>query len=114
VAWPTILRSWDLGPGSGILITAFVFAISHTQYFRLSVMSIGTLTAIVFSSILAGYVFYGTRSLLPVVIAHALMNVPLRTAAELAIAAGVLALVIEYREKAGDVRNSPSLDRGEL
>jgi membrane protease YdiL (CAAX protease family) len=88
----------DLGAGGGILITAFVFGFSHTQYFRLSVMSIGTLTAIVFSSILAGYVFYRTRSLLPVVIAHAVVNVPLRSAAEIAMLGLMVVTIILFRE----------------
>jgi membrane protease YdiL (CAAX protease family) len=88
----------DFGAAGGILITAFVFAFSHTQYFRLSVMSIGTLASIVFSSILAGYVFYQTRSLLPVVIAHAIMNVPLRSAAEIAMLGLMVLTIILFRE----------------
>ncbi|MGD2216868.1 MAG: type II CAAX endopeptidase family protein [Gemmatimonadales bacterium] len=88
----------DFGAAGGILITAFVFAFSHTQYFRLSVMSIGTLAGIVFSSILAGYVFYRTRSLLPVVIAHAITNVPLRATAEIAMLGLMVMTIILFRE----------------
>jgi membrane protease YdiL (CAAX protease family) len=88
----------DFGAAGGILITAFVFAFSHTQYFRLSVMSIGTLVTIVFSSLLMGYVFYRTRSLLPVVIAHAIVNVPLRSAAEIAILGLMVTTIILFRE----------------
>lgn len=88
----------DFGAAGGILITAFVFGFSHTQYFRLSVMSIGTLTAIVFSSILAGYIFYRTRSLLPVVIAHAILNVPLHSAAEIAMLGLMLTTIVLFRE----------------
>jgi membrane protease YdiL (CAAX protease family) len=88
----------DFGAAGGILITAFVFAFSHTQYFRLSVMSIGTLAGIVFSSFLAGYVFYRTRSLLPVVIAHAITNIPLRGTAEIAMLGLMVMTIILFRE----------------
>ncbi len=88
----------DYGAAGGILITAFAFAFSHTQYFRLSVMSIGTLASIVFSSILAGYVFYRTRSLLPVVIAHGITNVPLRSAVEIAMLGLMVVTIILFRE----------------
>ena len=37
--------SEDFGPAGGILIASGVFAFSHTQYYRLSVLSLGTLAA---------------------------------------------------------------------
>lgn len=88
----------DFGAAAGILITACVFAFSHTQYFHLSVISIGSLAGIVFSSILAGYVFYRTRSLLPVIVAHAITNVPLRAAAEIATFGLMVMTIILFRE----------------
>ncbi len=66
----------DFGAGPAIFIIAFIFALSHSQYYRLSVMSLGMLIGIILMSLLAGYVFYKTRSLLPVIIAHALGNIP--------------------------------------
>jgi membrane protease YdiL (CAAX protease family) len=68
----------DFGPGAAILIIAFIFAFSHSQYYKLEMMSIGMLVSIILGSIFMGYVFYKTRSLLPVIIAHAIGNIPMR------------------------------------
>jgi membrane protease YdiL (CAAX protease family) len=72
--------SEDFGPAGGILIASGIFAFSHTQYYRLSVLSLGSLLGVLLFALLAGYVFHRTRSLLPVVVAHAIGNVPVKDA----------------------------------
>jgi membrane protease YdiL (CAAX protease family) len=66
----------DFGPAGAIYITAFFFAIGHTQYFKPEVLSIGMLVSIVISSVSIGYAFFRTGSLWPGIIAHALINIP--------------------------------------
>ena len=66
----------DFGPASAILITSFFFALSHTQYHKLSALTIGMILTIIFSSICSGYVFYRTKSLLAPIICHAIGNIP--------------------------------------
>jgi membrane protease YdiL (CAAX protease family) len=82
--------SEDFGPAGGILIAAGVFSFSHTQYYRLSMLSLGTLLGVLIFALLAGYVFHRTRSLLPVVVAHAIGNVPVKEA----LVPGLLVLAV--------------------
>lgn len=85
--------SEDFGPAAAILITAVFFTLSHTQYFIAGPLGAGMLAALLLGSIAGGYVRHRTGSVLPVIIAHALGNLPFRGWAEPAIL-GVLVLVI--------------------
>jgi membrane protease YdiL (CAAX protease family) len=87
----------DFGPAGGILITAFFFTIAHTQYFKLEILSLGMVVSLALGSLLMGYVFFRTGSLLPTVVAHALVNFPLPNSAlveglQLAVMAVILVL----------------------
>ncbi len=89
----------DLGAGSAILITAIVFAFGHTQYYKLELLSIGILLSIIFGSIVGGYVFHRTGSLVPVIIAHAIGNVPWKGAVDYLVPVlSILTIVIFRRE----------------
>ncbi len=68
----------DFGPAAAILITAIFFTFSHTQYFIASPIGVGMLASLLVGSIAGGYVRHRTGSLLPVIIAHALGNLPFR------------------------------------
>jgi membrane protease YdiL (CAAX protease family) len=88
----------DYGTAGGIVITAFVFGFSHTQYFAASVMSLGMLASIVIGSIISGYVFYRTKSLVPVIVAHMIVNIPMIPVVErVALAAMILMILIYHR-----------------
>lgn len=96
----------DFGPTGGILVAAGVFAFSHTQYFRWSVLSLGSLAAVLLAALLAGYVFYRTRSLVPVVVAHALGNIPVKDLyVPLLLGLAVLILVVHRRPLADWARD---------
>jgi membrane protease YdiL (CAAX protease family) len=86
----------DFGPAPAILITAVFFTFSHTQYFIAGVLGAGMLAALLISSIAAGYVRHRTGSLLPVIIAHGLGNLPFRGWFEPTIL-GVLVFVVALR-----------------
>ncbi len=87
----------DLGPGTAILITAVVFAFGHTQYYKLELLSLGMLFSIVFGSIVGGYIFYRTRSLVPVIVAHAIGNIPWKGVFDYLMPALALVIIIIYR-----------------
>lgn len=90
----------DFGPAGGILITAFLFTIAHTQYFKLEILSLGMVASLALGSILMGYVFWRTGSLVPTIVAHALVNFPLPNSAliqGLQLALMALILVVAWR-----------------
>jgi membrane protease YdiL (CAAX protease family) len=68
----------DFGPAVAILATAFLFFLSHSQYYILNAFNIGMIVTGIFSAIAYGYIFYRTRSLLVTIIAHAIVNIPIR------------------------------------
>ena len=68
----------DLGAPAAILGGAGLFVFSHAQYHILDPLNVATVLSMIVSTIAAGYVFYLTRSLVPVIVAHTLINVPVR------------------------------------
>jgi len=68
----------DLGPAAAILAVSLFFTLSHSQYHIPNVLNISRIVALVFSAVVWGYVYYRTRSLVPTIVAHALVNIPIR------------------------------------
>jgi membrane protease YdiL (CAAX protease family) len=87
----------DYGAPTAIVIIAFFFTLAHRQYFRAEIISVGMLLGTMIASLIGGYVRHATGSLLPVVIGHAMGNVPMSTPAELGMIAGMLMVVIIAR-----------------
>jgi len=89
----------DFGAPVAILATAFLFFLSHSQYYILNAFNIGMILTGIFSAIAYGYIFYRTRSLLVTIIAHALVNIPIRgIGLWVEIAAMLIVIVIARRE----------------
>lgn len=88
----------DFDAPTAILMTAFLFAFSHRQYFDPSLWNIGMLMAGLFEAFAWGYIFYRTRSLVAVMIAHALVNFPVRGIADFVLPALMLVLIIVWRK----------------
>ena len=89
----------DLGAPVAILATAFLFALSHSQYLILNPFNIGMLLSTIFGALVWGYIFYRTRSLLVTIIAHAIVNIPIRgIGLWIEIAAMLVVIVIARRE----------------
>jgi len=86
-------------PATAIVITACLFSFAHTQYCHLSVMSLGMLATIIFSSLVGGYVFYRTGSLVPVIVSHAIGNLPLRPGGEYILLGLCLVLLVMHRQR---------------
>lgn len=90
--------SEDFGAPPAILITAFFFTFSHTQYFIASVIGIGMLVSLFIASVAGGYIRYRTGSVLPVIIAHSLGNLPFRGWVEPAVL-GMMIMVVVMRAR---------------
>lgn len=88
----------DFGPPAAILMTALLFAFSHTQYFIASPLGSGMLAAILFSAILGGYVRHRTGSLLPGIVGHAAGNVPLRGLAQPVVLVLMALVIVLWRK----------------
>ncbi len=88
----------DFGPPAAILITAVFFTFSHTQYFIASLIGGGMLATLFIASVAGGYVRHRTGSLLPVIIAHALGNLPFRGWLEPTVL-GVMVLLVAVRAR---------------
>jgi membrane protease YdiL (CAAX protease family) len=104
----------DFGAPTAILAVAAFFALSHSQYYLPNVLNIGTLLALIFSVVGYGYIFYRTRSLVPVITAHALVNFPVRGIGlwvELVLM--VIVCIIARRQIATTVREFIGFVRGE-
>lgn len=86
----------DFGPSAAILLTAVFFTFSHRQYFLASAIGVGMLASLLIASIAGGYVRHRTGSLLPVIIAHALGNLPFRGWLEIAVLGAMVLLVATW------------------
>jgi len=63
-------------PHQAIMLTATIFTLFHTQYFVLSTIHMLMLLSLFIGAWLLSYVRYVSGSLLPCLIAHALVNIP--------------------------------------
>lgn len=66
----------DLGDGPAIVGVAALFTFSHGQYLIANAYSIGMVISLLAGSLAVGYVYARTRSLIPTIVAHAIVNVP--------------------------------------
>jgi membrane protease YdiL (CAAX protease family) len=87
----------DFDAPSAILMAAFLFAFSHRQYFDPSIWNIGVLITSLFEAIAWGYIFYRTKSLVAVMVAHALVNFPVRGVVDFVLPALMLVIIIVCR-----------------
>ena len=89
----------DWGDGPAILGAACLFTFGHSQYFRADPYNAGMLAGILLSAIGFGLVYARTRSLIPCIMAHAVFDIPLSTAWQSVLLAGLVigALVVWRR-----------------
>ncbi len=85
------------GPVGAALITAVVFVFAHGHFYGLDVVLIGTQVAFIYASTVLAYDTYRSGSLVPAIIAHAMLNMPVNRDAitmfcELAIVIIVIAI----------------------
>ncbi len=82
----------DLGDGPAIVGVAALFTFSHGQYLIANPYSIGMVASLLLGSLAFGYIYARTRSLIPSVVAHVLVNIPATLPFQLAtlVAMGVV------------------------
>ena len=68
----------DWGDGAAIVGASCFFVFSHSQYLMPNAYNVAMLATLLVSAVGFGVVFARTRSLLPSIIAHAILNVPMR------------------------------------
>ena len=84
----------DFGPGRALVMTALMFALSHRQYFLPSVLGVGMVLALIFASLAGGFVRHRYGTLIPVVLAHALGNVPVRGWGQAIVLGGMVVVIL--------------------
>lgn len=67
----------DWGDGPAILGTACLFTFAHTQYQTLNAYNVGTIVSLLVFAIGFGVVFAWTGSLIPAIVAHAIIDIPM-------------------------------------
>ena len=63
-------------PGAALLGIGILFAAMHSQYWSIGPIGLITLAGVIYAGVIFGYVFLRTGSLVPAIIAHAMINVP--------------------------------------
>lgn len=88
----------DYGVGTAIWFSAFIFAFAHTHFIQPDLFNIATLISIVISGAVLGYLFHITGSLIPPILAHAVINL-FSTGPEMPIVLGgtILLVVVLWR-----------------
>ena len=67
----------DWGQGPAIVAGACLFTFAHSQYFLLNLYNIALLLSLLFFALCVGIAFVLTRSLLPGIATHVVLNLPL-------------------------------------
>ena len=63
-------------PGASLLLMGVTFALAHGQYHQPNVLAMGYLASIIVGSVVWGYSIYRTGSLIPAIVAHGVVNLP--------------------------------------
>ncbi|WP_417464649.1 CPBP family intramembrane glutamic endopeptidase [Kordiimonas sp.] len=87
----------SFSPAVAILITAAMFTFSHTQYHQADLFHGATLLALFTSSLIMGWLFHKTGSLIPSIVMHATLNFPLDgVAAYIALALMLVIIAVRW------------------
>ncbi len=85
-------------PGAAILMTTLMFALLHIQYLQADLALQLTFVGLLISSLAFGVITYRTGSLVPAIIAHAMINTPMSLPFKAAIVGlGILVLLVGYK-----------------
>jgi Type II CAAX prenyl endopeptidase Rce1-like len=81
---------------------AAVFALAHGQYHRADILAVGQLVSLVIFSVVFGYAVYRTGSLLCVIVAHGIVNVPLGLSWRYIVLTMTLSALFVFRRETGE------------
>lgn len=91
------------GGAPAIIIVSLFHALGHNQYYHLTFMAAATIAAVVLLSLGAGYVYWRTRSLIPAILVHALINVPLSGVHVFLLPAVLVVVLALFHRQAGSM-----------
>ncbi len=95
----------DWGDGPAIVGTSCLFVFSHTQYLIPNAYNAGMIIGLLIAALGFGVVFAWTRSLIPSIVAHAIINVPMTPLWQgIVLAALIMAALITARRAVTVVR----------
>ena len=89
-------------PGAALLGVGILFAAMHSQYWSLGPIGMITLVGVIYCGVIFGYVFLRTGSLVPAIIAHAMINVPVALEFEWMRVGLTLGVILLARRQIGD------------
>ena len=89
-------------PGATLLLMAAFFALAHGQYHRADILAVGQLVSLVIFSVVFGYAVYRTGSLLSVIVAHGILNVPLGLSWRYIVLTMTLSALFVFRRETGE------------
>lgn len=92
------------GPGA-IAIVGVLVALGHNQYHQLTVLGVGAIVLLLVFNLGLGLIYWRTRSLLPGMIIHGLVNVPSQGIYErIEVGVMLVVLVLFHRQWVGPLR----------
>jgi membrane protease YdiL (CAAX protease family) len=95
----------DWGDGPAIIGTACLFTFAHTQYQIANAYNAGMIASLLMFAMGFGVVFAWTRSLIPSMVAHAIINFPVTPACQgVLLAAFVIGAVVTWRKGMATVK----------
>ncbi len=87
----------DFGGIGAIFIVSFFFVLGHDQYHHLSILSVGSIIALIPCALGMGFLYWWTRSLIPGIILHAALNVPTKGIYNFLLVGTMLAVLLASR-----------------
>jgi membrane protease YdiL (CAAX protease family) len=89
----------DFGGAGAIVIVTLFTTLGHNQYRHFSILSIGTIFGLVPLILGMGYLYWRTRSLIPAIILHSVVNVPTKGIYDFLVPAAMLVVLILFGRK---------------
>jgi len=89
----------NFGGVGAIVIVALFMTFSHQQYQQMNILSIGTIVSLIPIMVGLGYAYWRTRSLIPVVILHMIINLPTKGIYDFILPALMASTLILFRKQ---------------
>ena len=89
----------DFGGVGAIVIVALFMTLGHTQYQHANILSIGTIVCLIPIMLGFGYAYWRTRSLIPAIILHMMINLPTKGIYDFILPALMVCVLILFRKR---------------
>ena len=102
----------DWGSAAAILATACLFTFAHVQYLILNAYSIGMIVSLLIFAVGFGIIFAWTQSLVPSMMAHAIINFPMTPFWQVVLLVGFVVVLFVARRRGAAVTRQVFSDTG--